>query len=203
MTRPAAITAVGICKRLRRRVMLDGIDIVADAGEIVGICGENGAGKSTLLRILAGVLAPDSGTVFRAAAIGYAPQLPLLYACLTVREHFRFIAAARRIPDGIGERRFAELVERYNFSAWVDDQAQALSEGTRQKLNLSLALLSEPDVLLLDEPCGGFEWETYLRFWDHARELRAAGRTILVVSHLFHERQWLDRVVELRHGRLA
>jgi ABC-2 type transport system ATP-binding protein len=198
----AVLSAVGVSKRRRRRQVLTEIRLAARAGEIVGICGENGSGKSTLLQILAGVLAPDRGTVHRPASLGYAPQLPLLYPHLTVREHFRYIGAARRIPDRLVDERCAALLDRYNFAAWAGDEARTLSEGTRQKLNLALALLAAPTVLLLDEPCGGFEWETYLRFWEHAREVADAGQTIIVVSHLFHERTRLDRIMTLREGRL-
>jgi ABC-2 type transport system ATP-binding protein len=197
------IAARGITKRLRRRQVLDGVDLAAGPGEVVGVSGENGAGKSTLLRILAGVLRPDAGAVQRPASLGYAPQLPLLYRHLTVLEHFRYVAAARRIAAGDWERRAAALMERYRFGSWAGDVVAELSEGTKQKLNLALALLSEPTVLLLDEPYGGFEWETYLRFWDHAREMRDDGRTIVVVSHLFYDRDRLDRLLELRRGRLA
>jgi ABC-2 type transport system ATP-binding protein len=207
MSDPAAAAAViaarGVTKRLRRRLVLDGVDVVAGPGEMVGISGENGAGKSTLLRILAGLLRPDRGTVRRPASLGYAPQLPLLYRHLTVLEHFRYVAAARRLAAGEWERRAAALMERYRFADWAGDVVAELSEGTKQKLNLALALLPGPAVLLLDEPYGGFEWETYLRFWDHARELRDGGGTLIVVSHLFHDRVRLDRILELRHGRLA
>jgi ABC-2 type transport system ATP-binding protein len=198
----AVLAAVAISKRRRRRQVLTETGLAVHAGEIVGICGENGSGKSTLLQILAGVLAPDRGTVHRPASLGYAPQLPLLYPHLTVREHFRYVSAARRVDNALAAARATALLERYNFGSWMDDEARALSEGTRQKLNLALALLAEPDVLLLDEPCGGFEWETYLRFWEHAREVADAGRTIIIVSHLFHERQLLDRILTLREGRL-
>jgi ABC-type multidrug transport system ATPase subunit len=76
-----------------------------------------------------------------------------------------------------------------------------LSGGTRQKLNLALALLHDPELLLLDEPYAGFDWETYLRFWDMAEERRRGGMGILVISHLLAERERLTRVYELRDGR--
>lgn len=200
---PHVITASGVAKRMRRRQVLDGVDLHADRGEIVGISGENGTGKTTLLRILAGMLKPDRGTVRHHARMGYAPQLPLLYRHLTVREHFHYVAAARGIPDAEWRGRAAALLERYRFERWHDDRVDTLSEGTRQKLNLCLALLSAPELLLLDEPYGGFEWETYLGFWAHAQELRDAGCTVVVVSHLFHDRARLDRSLELRNGRIA
>jgi ABC-2 type transport system ATP-binding protein len=78
-----------------------------------------------------------------------------------------------------------------------------VSGGTRQKLNLALALLHEPALLLLDEPYAGFDWETYLLFWELARELRAAGCGLLVVSHLVYDARPFDRILTLARGRLA
>jgi ABC-2 type transport system ATP-binding protein len=196
------ISARGVTKRLRRRQVLAGVHLDVVAGELVGITGENGSGKTTLLRILAGMLSADAGTITRPASIGYAPQLPLLYAHLTVREHFRYVAAARRLDEATWSERAARLCDRYHFAGWYNERVVRLSEGTKQKLNLALALLAAPALLLLDEPYGGLEWETYLRFWEHARELRDEGRAVIVVSHLFHDRTHLDRMLELRNGVL-
>jgi ABC-2 type transport system ATP-binding protein len=196
------ISARGVTKRLRRRQVLAGVNLHVMPGELVGISGENGSGKTTLMRILAGMLSPDTGTVVRSAGIGYAPQLPLLYQHLSVREHFRYVATARRLDDATWSARAAALTERYRFAAWYHERVARLSEGTKQKLNLALAMLAAPALLLLDEPYGGFEWETYLRFWEHARELRDEGTAVVVVSHLFHDRARLDRLLELHDGVL-
>jgi ABC-2 type transport system ATP-binding protein len=93
--RTNVLDAQDVSKRLRRRSVLTGVTMAVAVGEIVGVAGENGAGKTTLLRILAGVLRPDSGTIERPGSLGYAPQAPLLFDQLTVREHFRYFAAAR------------------------------------------------------------------------------------------------------------
>jgi ABC-2 type transport system ATP-binding protein len=78
-----------------------------------------------------------------------------------------------------------------------------LSGGTRQKLNLVLAVMHDPDVLLLDEPYQGFDWETYLRFWGLAEQYRQAGRVIVIISHLFFERARFDTVLRLHDGILV
>jgi ABC-2 type transport system ATP-binding protein len=196
------IRAKGVVKRLGRRAVLDGVDLEIGAAEVVGICGENGAGKSTLLKILAGVLRADAGEVERSPRTAYAPQAPLLYDLLTPREHFRYFGAARRLSRARSDSRAADLLALYRFEAWADRPVAELSGGTRQKLNLALALLDDPAVLLLDEPYGGFEWETYLRFWDHVSRMKAAGKSVLVVSHLFYDRKHLDRVLTVEGGRL-
>lgn len=197
------LEARGLVKQLGRRRVLAGVDLTVRRGEVVGICGENGSGKSTLMRILAGLLGPDGGEVRPATTLGYAPQLPLLYDQLSVWEHFQYFAAARSLRRPVWQRGAEELLERYRFAQWRRHRVATLSGGTQQKLNLALALLPEPAVLLLDEPYGGFEWETYLRFWKHVRELRAAGRSLVVVSHLFYDREDLDRTLVLHDGRLV
>jgi ABC-type multidrug transport system ATPase subunit len=77
---------------------------------------------------------------------------------------------------------------------------KTLSGGTRQKLNLAIALLQDPDVLVLDEPYAAFDWQTYLKFWELAEELRGIGKSLLIVSHLVYDKQKFDQIYELRSG---
>jgi ABC-2 type transport system ATP-binding protein len=203
VTDRAMLEARGLAKRLGRRQVLAGVDLIVGRGEVVGICGENGSGKSTLMRVLAGLLPSDSGEVQRHDTLGYAPQVPLLYDQLSAWEHFHYFAAARGLSRQAWEDGAQQLLDRYRFAQWRGHPVAALSGGTQQKLNLALALLANPTVLLLDEPYGGFEWETYLRFWEHVRELRTAGRSLVVVSHLFYDRADLDRTLVLQDGRLS
>jgi ABC-type multidrug transport system, ATPase component len=88
------------------------------------------------------------------------------------------------------------------LTGYADERTGALSGGTRQKLNLTLALMHDPRVLLLDEPYQGFDWDTYQRFWDLAGRLRDAGRSVLVVSHLAYDTGRLDELWRLARGRL-
>ena len=191
-----------LAKRFGHRRVLQDASLSVAAGELVGIAGGNGAGKSTLLNVLAGLLAPDAGALLTHTAIGYAPQSILLYEHLTVAEHFRYFAAARPMPRSWHDAG-RELASRYRFEAWWEERAGNLSEGTKQKLNLSLALMHEPGLLLLDEPYAGFDWETYLLFWEHAAEFQRAGRAVVVVSHLFYDRARFTRLLQLADGRLA
>ncbi|MFD7863579.1 ABC transporter ATP-binding protein [Streptomyces sp. NPDC059783] len=179
--------------------VLRGVDLVLRPGTLAGIVGENGAGKSTLLKILAGELAPDRGTVRHAGRFGYCPQAVVLDDAFTVRQHLDFFRGAFALPD-LG--RAEEVMEILGFTSYLDQRAGRLSGGSRQKLNLTLALMHDPDVLLLDEPYQGFDWETYLRFWDLATALRDAGRSVLVVSHLAYDIDRLDQLWRLEDGRL-
>lgn len=190
-----------LVKRYGRRAVLESADLTVHAGEMVGVAGGNGAGKSTLLGILAGFQRPDSGAVSVRTRIGYCPQATLLYDRLTVEEHFRYFSAARQ-SGGAWRDSAMELARRYRFDPWWREPTGALSEGTRQKLNLALALVHDPGLLLLDEPYSGFDWETYLLFWEHAEALRRDGKTLLVVSHLFYDRSRFDRVLRLDAGRI-
>ena len=184
------------------------VEVLADAsmelraGEIVGIVGENGSGKSTLMQILVGALAPDAGTVERPGTVGWCPQETLLYDRLTVRETFDLFGEAYDMSaDRVAKRR-DELASRLDFERFLDYRIDHLSGGNRQKVNLAVALLHDPDVLLLDEPYTGFDWETYLAFWELTESLVESGTAIAIISHLISERERFDRILELKDGRL-
>jgi ABC-2 type transport system ATP-binding protein len=181
--------------------VLRGAGLEVAPGELVGLVGENGSGKSVLMQIIVGLMAREGGSVERPERLGYCPQLPLLWDKLTIAEHFELFAEAYGLGDDLGRRRRDQALEELGFAKYLDYRVEELSGGTRQKLNLALALLHEPQLLLLDEPYAGFDWETYLRFWEMAERRRASGMGILVVSHLLAERERLTRTYELRDGR--
>ncbi|HXL59743.1 MAG TPA: ABC transporter ATP-binding protein [Mycobacterium sp.] len=169
-------------------------------GQLVGIVGENGAGKSTLLRILVGDLTLDSGDVECRGVLGYCPQETVLHDAFTVEQHLRFFQVAYGL-DSL--HRAFELLEILRCADYRQARLGTLSGGTRQKLNLTLALMHDPQVLLLDEPYQGFDWETYLRFWELAATLRDQGCSILVVSHLAYDSARLDCLYRLDAGTLT
>ena len=193
------LAARGICKSFGRRRVLAGLDLEAAAGEMVAVAGENGTGKTTLLRILAGDLRPDAGSVAIRGRPGYCPQTAVLDEALTVDQNVSYFQAAY----GIGRTGRAEaLIERLGYAGCRDQRAGTLSGGTRQKLSLTLALMHDPPVLLLDEPYQGFDWQTYLAFWEMAGELRDRGTATVVISHLVFEQERFDRICHLRDGRI-
>lgn len=188
----------------RHRVtVLNGADLRLGPGEAVGLVGENGSGKSTLMKILVGALAPEEGTVRRPARLGYCPQVPQVYGRLTCDDHVELFGAAYGLTRSQARTSAAGLYDALGFARYADVRADELSGGTLAKLNLSLALLADPEVLLLDEPYAGFDFDTYLRFWDLVAERRAAGCSALIVSHFVVDEERFDRIVEVRDGKTA
>ncbi|MFB9904259.1 ABC transporter ATP-binding protein [Allokutzneria oryzae] len=193
------LSVTGLHHAYGRRQVLRGVSFQVPEGALVGVVGENGAGKTTLLRILCGELTPTGGAVAHDGRLGYCPQQAVLNEAFTVAQHLRYFQVAYGLPD----LRYAhELMEILNFTDYLPERVGHLSGGTRQKLNLTLAVMHDPDVLLLDEPYQGFDWETYLRFWDLAAQLRSRGRSALVISHLAHDADRLDHLHHLRAGVL-
>ena len=185
----------------RHTNVLRGASLQVGPGELVGLVGENGSGKSTLMQIVVGMLARDGGTVERPERLGYCPQHPLLWDKLTVDEHFELFGAAYGMAEPQWRASADALMDELGFARYANYRVEDLSGGSAQKLNLALALMHDPELLLLDEPYSGFDWETYLKFWDIAEQRRAHGMGILIVSHLLAERDRLTRVYELRDGR--
>jgi ABC-type multidrug transport system ATPase subunit len=191
----------GLPPRRQTNDVLKSASLMVCRGELVGLVGENGSGKSTLMQIVVGMLASDGGEVERLGRIGYCPQQPMLWDKLTVDEHFTLFARAYGLDEEAHERAVADLLQELQFARYRGYRVEELSGGTRQKLNLALALMHTPQLLLLDEPYSGFDWETYQRFWGMSERRRDEGMGILIVSHFLTERERLDRVYELRDGK--
>jgi ABC-2 type transport system ATP-binding protein len=184
------LAARGVSRRFGDREVLAPCDLELRAGELVALVGPNGSGKSTLLSILAGALDPSDGVVEARAAVGWAPQRPAVYGRLTPRENLELFARL----DGHASPAELDL---------PDTPAATHSVGMRQRLNLALAFLGEPHVLLLDEPTASLDPEQRALLWERLAGVRGAGGAVCFATQNVEERERADRTLELRDGRLV
>jgi ABC-2 type transport system ATP-binding protein len=198
----ALLEARGITKRFGEREALRGVSLSAAPGEIVAIIGPNGAGKTTLLSIIAGIQKPDAGEVSTdPAGIGWVPQQAAVYGKLTVAENLRLFARLERSPDV--EAGVARMLRQTGLEDRADDQAATLSGGNRQRVNIAIGLLSEPAVLLLDEPSAALDPRQRGRLWEFIRALADAGTTVLFSTHNVAEAERnAHRVIVIADGEL-
>jgi ABC-2 type transport system ATP-binding protein len=195
------LVADGIVKRYKNRTVLDGVNFTLQRGEVVAVVGENGSGKSTFLKICAGVLRPDEGQIVRYGKVGYCPQEPGLLPHLTIDEHLRCFGTGLGLSPTKAIKRGRRHLKLLGTKDHEGLSAQ-LSGGTRQKLNLALALLGNPDILLLDEPYQGFDHGTYVNFWELVEGWKNKGKAVVVITHLLAELGRADRVIDLTRGKV-
>ena len=176
------LEAEGLVKRYGEREALRGVSLSAGRGELVAVIGPNGAGKTTLLSILAGIQRPDRGTISRAPSeIGWVPQQPALYGKLTVAENLALFARLERVGDP--RAAVERMLDLSDLRARADDPVATLSGGNRQRVNIAIGLLAEPEVLLLDEPSAALDPRQRERLWDFILRLAAGGTTVVYATH--------------------
>jgi ABC-2 type transport system ATP-binding protein len=201
-----AICMTGVSKSYGTTPAVKGIDLAVDPGEIVALLGPNGAGKSTTIDMLVGLTAPDAGTV---EVFGLAP----LTACATGR-----VGATLQAGGLPAEFTVVELVElmrglyptalptteilaRAGITDVASRRTDALSGGQRQRVRFALAIVPDPDLLVLDEPTAAMDVESRQAFWTYMRAWAARGRTVLFATHYLEEADtFADRIVLLRNG---
>jgi ABC-2 type transport system ATP-binding protein len=196
------LEARGLVKRFGDRVALRAVTISAQRGELVAVIGPNGAGKTTLLSILAGELRPDEGSISKSRGeIGWVPQQAALYSKLTVAENLRLFARLEHREDP--EATVEAMLEQTGLRERADDQVQTLSGGNRQRVNIAIGLLAEPEVLLLDEPSAALDPRQRERLWQFILDLAERGTTVLYSTHVVQEAErYANKVVVIADGEV-
>jgi ABC-2 type transport system ATP-binding protein len=195
-----------LTKRFGDRVALGDVSFELAPGERVGIIGPNGAGKTTLLSILAGVLAPDEGSVEAVGrdagwGVGWVPQSPSLYRKLSAAENLRLFARLEKLSDP--DAAVARMLEQTGLADRADEEVGRLSDGNQQRVNIAIGLLAEPAVLLLDEPSASLDPRQRERLWQFISGLADRGTTVVFSTHNVSEvERYASRVLLLADGEL-
>jgi ABC-2 type transport system ATP-binding protein len=210
-----AIEAEGLRKSYKDVRALDGVDLRAPAGTVLGLLGPNGAGKTTAVRILTTLLPPDGGSarvagldVVREAArlrtqIGLAGQYAAVDENLTGAENLEMVGRLYHLPNGQPRARAAELLERFDLSAAADRLVRTYSGGMRRRLDLAAALVARPPVLFLDEPTTGLDPRSRIALWETIEGRVADGTTVLLTTQYLDEADRLaDRISVIDSGRV-
>jgi ABC-2 type transport system ATP-binding protein len=199
-----------LTKRYRKTVAVDDLSFTVEAGRVTGFLGPNGAGKTTTMRALLGLLRPSAGETLveggppvemkdPLGTIGAALEATAFHPGRSGRNHLRTLASAARIPRS----RVEEVLALVELTGSADRRVKGYSLGMRQRLALAAALLGDPRILILDEPANGLDPQGMRWLRDLLRDQAAAGRTVLVSSHLLGEvAQTADELVVIRGGKL-
>jgi len=210
-----AIDAHGLTRRFGDFTAVDHVTLSIERGEIFGFLGSNGCGKSTTMKMLTGLLPPTEGTatLFGKSVeagslevrrnLGYMTQAFSLYGELTVRENLVLDARLYHLPSDKAKTRIEELVDKFGLRSHLDALAGDLPMGLRQRLSLAVAVLHEPEMLILDEPTSGVDPVARDSFWELLIDMsRNQGVTIFVTTHFMNEGMRCDRISLMHAGRV-
>ncbi len=196
-----ALRAEGVSKHYGARKAVDDVSFSAAPGERVAIIGPNGAGKTTLLQMLAGALGPTRGKVHADGAVGWVPQQAAVYGKLSVAENLRLFARLEKVADVEGT--VDRMLEQTGLGERASEEVSRLSGGNRQRVNIAVGLLSEPPVVLLDEPSSSLDPRQREVLWEFVGGLASRGTTVVYSTHNVGEAEhYADRVLVLADGEL-
>jgi len=215
MSNTLTIEAHGLTKRFGSTVALDGIDLEAQSGSVLGVLGPNGAGKTTAVRILTTLTIPDGGSarvaghdvLTEAAAvrrdIGVTAQDATVDEVLSGRQNLVMIGRLSGLRRAEARARASELLAQFDLTDAADRVLKGYSGGMRRRLDLAAGLVTRPPVLFLDEPTTGLDPTSRVRMWEVIRGLVADGVTLLLTTQYLDEADELaDRIVVIDHGRV-
>ncbi|MBP1772696.1 MAG: transporter related protein [Holophagaceae bacterium] len=197
------LEARGLACRFGPKVAVEHLDLTLAEGELVGLIGPDGAGKTTTFRMLAGLQRPTGGSLLRQVdrhGISYVPQTFSLAPDLTVAENLQFQAGLYGLRDA--GARITRLLESVDLASFRDRLSGALSGGMKQKLSLCSALLTEPRLLLLDEPTTGVDPVSRREFWELLHAVHGQGVAILFSTPYMDEAEYAHRMLLMHEGRV-
>jgi len=208
----ACISVRGVTRKFGDKEVLHGITLTVRSGEIFGLLGPSGSGKTTLVKMLAGIDKATGGEIDvlgtrmpkleMLSRIGYMAQSDALYAELTARENLAFFGPLYGLRGGRLKTRMREAMELVDLTAHLNRPVSAYSGGMKRRLSLAIALLHEPEVLILDEPTVGIDPVLRKSIWDELESLSRRGMTVIVTTHVMDEAGKCHRLGMLRGGRL-
>lgn len=209
------IETFGLSKVYRDKRALDDLTLKVEPGEVMGFLGPNGSGKTTTIRLLMGLLRPSAGGasilgrdcfadgVALKRVVGYLPDEPFLYPYLTGLEMLELVAGLHGYTGPEARRRAAAAAERFELGEHAGAFAVTYSHGTRKRLALAMALLHDPQVLILDEPTNGLDPRAARAMRDTVTACARAGKTVFLSTHLLEAAERLcQRVAIIDKGRL-
>ena len=194
---------------------VNGLNLEIKKGELFGFLGPNGAGKTTTISILCGLLAPTSGTAFYGENdikkdmleikqhIGVCPQESAAFKFLSGKENLELFGTLHGLGKADLKERVTQLIDEADFSEAAGRKVKGYSGGMMRQLNLMMALISDPDIVFLDEPTVGMDARARRRTWEYIGALKEQGKTVILTTHYIEEAQALsDRVGVIDYGEL-
>lgn len=207
-----AIQVQGLTKRFGDLAAVDDLTLQINKGEIFGFLGPNGAGKTTAINMMVGLLTPTAGSVringqdrtrVPKRSIGICPQELVLWEELTCVENLTVIGDMYDLPRSFTNERVQSLLDDLALSEKAKARVSQLSGGMKRRLNVALAVVHDPDIVVLDEPSAGLDPQSRLLLWDFIRSLKSEGKTTILTTHAMEEADALsDRVGIIDHGKL-
>ncbi len=207
------IEAQDLTKKYEGLTAVDNLTIGIKKGEVFGFLGPNGAGKTTSIKMMVGLLRPTSGKVIvngkdikniEKGSIGMCPQELMLWENLTCKESLNLMADMYEVPKNIRDPRVQKLLDDLFLSEKADTVVSKLSGGMKRRLNLALAVIHEPEIVVLDEPSEGLDPQSRRVLWNYIRAMRdVEGKTVILTTHIMDEADQLsDRIAIIDHGKL-
>lgn len=206
------IVVKDVCKSFGKKRVLNNVDLTIESGQIYGLIGPSGSGKTTLVKLIVGMDRPAQGDVHvlntkvpdlhLLQKIGYMAQADALYADLTGEENLAFFGSLFKLKKAELQSRIRYAADLVNLTADLKKKVENYSGGMKRRLSLAVALIQDPEVLVLDEPTVGIDPELRQSIWAELRRLKNTGKTILVTTHVMDEAEKCDCLSMVRDGEI-